>query len=68
MFAVLRGVGQEIHSDYVVIGSGVWILRLIILEGELVIIRSKVFPCLCVGTLIIYVKFLLYTILHKETL
>ena len=41
-------------------------LRLTILVGELVKIRSRVFPCLCVGTLIICVKFFLYTVLHNE--
>ena len=41
-------------------------LRLMILEGELVRIRSNVFPCLCVGVMIICVRFLLYTALHKE--
>jgi len=32
-------------------------LRLMILEGELVRIRSNVFPCLCVGVMIICVRF-----------
>ena len=44
----------------------VYILRFIILEDVLVIIMSNMFPCLCVGVLIICVKFLLYTVSHKE--
>ena len=42
-------------------------LRLTILEGELVIIKSRVFPCFCVGALIICARFLLYTVLHNES-
>ena len=36
-------------------------LRLMFLESELVKIRSNVFPCLCVGVMIMCVRFLLYT-------